>query len=120
MGGRGYADDFQNLSQILVQAIQHKGFAVVDILQPCVTFNLVNTREWYAKHMKKLSDMNWDPTNKDKALLITANWEEGIPIGVIYREERPTFEDQQPALKNGPLVDQVRSYSVSALLSDFQ
>lgn len=117
---RGYSDDMAGLSKIFIEAIKHRGFAVVDVLQPCVTFNLINTREWYVKHTKKLDDTGWDPSNKDKAFLEAGNWNDKIPIGVLYKEEKLTFEDHQNALKQGALITQVKKYDVSELVEEFR
>jgi 2-oxoglutarate ferredoxin oxidoreductase subunit beta len=116
---RGYADDLIGLTKIFKAAISHKGFAVVDVLQPCPTFNLHNTRDWYTKHFRKLEAENWDPTDKAKALAIASGWEEGIPMGILYREERPTLEESFPALKDLPLNEQVKKYDVAELLKEF-
>ena len=115
---RGFADDIPGLTKIFVASIKHKGFAIVDVLQPCVTLNLANTREWYQKHTKKI-DSSWDTHNKEKALLLGGNWDGGIPLGIIYEEERPTLEEILPALAGAPLIDQVRKYDVSELIKDF-
>lgn len=116
---RGYADDIPLLTQLFIAAIKHKGFSVLDIIQPCPTFNVYNTREWYQKHLKKLEPKIWDSHNKEKALAIAGNWSEGIPIGVIYEEKRPTLHEKIPALSGEPLVSQVKKYDVRELLKDF-
>jgi 2-oxoglutarate ferredoxin oxidoreductase subunit beta len=104
---RSFAGDVAHLTKIIKMAIQHRGFALVDILQPCVTFNHVNTYEWYKKRVYKLDEENgYDPTDKFVAFKKSLEWGDRIPIGVIYREERPTFEEQLPALKKGPLFEQ--------------
>lgn len=115
---RAYAFDTKELTRILKAAIEHKGFSVVDVLQPCVTLNLVNTSSWYTEHMKKLDD-TWDPTNKEKAIQITGSWDNGIPVGIIYKEERPTLEEKYGLMEKVSLVDQVKQYDVKELLKEF-
>lgn len=118
---RGYTDDLAHLSHILAQAISHRGFSVVDILQPCPTFNFFNTREWYRKHMYNLDETSWDPTQKDQALLKAAQWDGGkIPIGIIYKTKRPTFHDGKSSFKNGPLVQQVKKVDVKKFVERFR
>ncbi len=102
---RGYSGDVKHLTDLLVLALQHKGYRLLDILQPCVTFNLHNTYDWFKERVYLVDDEEgYDPANRDMALMKTLEWGEKIPIGLIYRIEGiPTFEDQVPALKEGPL-----------------
>ena len=87
--------------------ITHQGFALIDVLQPCVTFNHKNTFSWYRERVYKLEEeANYDPGDKLAAFSKAQEWGDRIPIGVIYRKERPTFEEQLPALNKGPLVKQ--------------
>lgn len=94
----------EHLKRMMVEAIRHKGFALLDILQPCVTFNKTNTWAWYKQRVKELP-ADYDPTNRALALETAFKWGDEIPIGIIYRTERPTFESQQPALAHGPLAE---------------
>jgi 2-oxoglutarate ferredoxin oxidoreductase subunit beta len=116
---RGYADDVKHLTNLIKQAITHRGFALVDVLQPCVTLNKVNTREWFKKRVYKLK--RWNPTNKKKALIKAGEWGKKIPIGLFYQEKRPTYEDQLPQLVKKPLVKQsVKVRNISQLLKQFK
>ena len=90
---RGYGGDPDSLVDLIVQAISHRGFSLVDILQPCVSFNKVNTYAWYRDHCKKL-DASHDPTDIQAALRVALGDETEIPVGVIYRNPRPAFEDK--------------------------
>lgn len=102
---RSFAGDIEHLSKMIQEAVKHKGFAVVDILQPCVTFNKLNTFQWYKQRVYKIGEGDgYDPTNRLKAFEKSLEWGEKIPIGIIYKKERSTFEEQIPALKKGPLV----------------
>ncbi|NAY89142.1 MAG: 2-oxoacid:ferredoxin oxidoreductase subunit beta [Desulfurococcales archaeon] len=102
---RGYAFDGVHLKNLIKMAIQHRGAAFVDVLQPCVTFNDVYTAEFYRKAIFKLEDdHDWDPVvhepNEAKEKLLKAmdksmEWGSKIPIGVFYANELvPTFEDR--------------------------
>lgn len=117
---RGFADDLQGLTELMLMAIEHKGFAVLDILQPCPTFNLINTREWYGKYIKKLTQDNWDASNKNKALILAGNWHDFIPVGILYQEARPTLEESLPALSGEPLISQVKEYDIMNLLEELR
>jgi len=102
---RGFAGDVQHLSQLIMQGIQHRGFALIDILQPCPTFNRQNTFAWFRERVYKLDDQDHDPTNKRAAMEKALEWGDRIPIGLVYTEQRVTFEDRLPGLARGPLVE---------------
>ncbi len=103
---RGFSGDIEYLTDLIVQGVQHKGTAILDILQPCVTFNKKNTYQWYQERVHKLEDGSHDVSSKEAAFEAAGAWEENIHIGVYYEEDRPTYEDQLPQLKNGPLAEQ--------------
>ncbi len=103
---RGFAGDVDYLAGLFQAAISHHGFALVDILQPCVSFNHQNTYQWYRQRVYKVEDEGYDPTDKVAALTKAQEWGDRIPIGIIYRQERPTYEDRLPQLKKGPVVNQ--------------
>ena len=119
--GRGFAGDIEHLAKLIQQAITHKGFAFIDILQPCVTFNRKNTYSWYRDRVYKLEeDISYEPSSKALAFDKAQEWGERIPIGVIYRKESATFEEQLPALHRGPLVkQQIEPERVQRLLNEF-
>jgi 2-oxoglutarate ferredoxin oxidoreductase subunit beta len=100
---RGFAGDIPHLKELIKEAIRHRGFCLIDILQPCVTFNKINTYEWYRQRVYKLP-ADYDPSDRLEAFKKALEWGERIPIGIIYKKERPIFEEQIPVLKEGPLV----------------
>jgi 2-oxoglutarate ferredoxin oxidoreductase subunit beta len=104
---RSFSGDPDHLTEMMKLAILHKGFALLDILQPCVTFNKVNTFQWYKERVYKL-DPDYDPSNIHLAFEKSLEWGERIPIGVIYKKERPTFEDVIPQLQGEPLYKKKR------------
>ena len=101
---RGFAGEVVHLSQLIMQGIQHRGFALIDVLQPCPSFNHKNTYTWYRERVYKLDGDGYDPGNRMAASEKAQEWGDGIPIGVIYRQERPTFEERLPALRKGALA----------------
>lgn len=104
---RTFTGDREQLKYLLKEAMKHKGYALIDILQPCVTFNKVNTFKWYKERVYSL-DESYDPSNKSKAFEKALEFgDEGIPTGIIYREEgKAVFEDIHPVIsKDEPLVD---------------
>lgn len=113
---RSYAYDVRHLKETIKQAVQHKGLAFIDCLQPCPTYNNVNTKDWYAgedrkdasgkpqSRLYKLDEAGFDPIvhdwNEDLKKKTTAiekamEWGDRIPIGVFYRNTlEPTFQER--------------------------
>ena len=103
---RSYAGDINHLSEMMAAAVRHKGFSVVDILQPCVTFNKLNTYEWYQKRIYKIDAAGgYDPANLARALQVGAEWGDRIPLGLFYQEQRMTLEESIPQLKEQSLAE---------------
>jgi 2-oxoglutarate/2-oxoacid ferredoxin oxidoreductase subunit beta len=102
---RGFAGDMVFLQQLMTAAINHKGFALIDILQPCITFNRVNTFKYYRERVYHLEE-EYDPTDRTAAFDRAREWGERIPTGVLYRHDRPLFEERVPVLAEAPLVKQ--------------
>ena len=90
---RGFAGNKEHLGLILRKALQHRGFACIDILQPCVVFNKVNTFKWYKERVYDMNDAGHDPADLGEAFRLAGEWEEKIPIGIFYAQERPTLGD---------------------------
>jgi len=111
--GRGFSGEIEHLSDLIAQAISHRGFSLLDILQPCVTFNRVNTYQWYRGRVYKL-DSSYNPRDRMMAFQKAQEWGDRIPIGLIYLEERPTYEDHNPKITDAPLVEQ------DPVLKDFE
>ncbi len=109
---QGFSGDLTHLTDLMVSAIQHKGFSLMNIFQPCVTFNHVTTYQWYRERVYKLDASNHDPKNLTKAFEKSLEYETKVPIGLIYQSERPTYTDSlsqlaQNTLTGAPLqVDQ--------------
>ncbi len=115
---RSYSGSKDNLVGVIQAAIRHKGFSLVDILHPCVSFNRVNTHAWYKQRVFDLLGSDHDMSNKQQALALAEQWEEKIPIGILYQKETTSFTDRIDHLKDGPLVS--RAYerqAVQALLT---
>lgn len=102
---RGFSGEIDHLAGLIATGVKHHGFALIDILQPCVSFNHVNTFQWYKQRVYKL-EADYYPTDKAAALQKAQEWGDRIPIGIIYRQERTVYEDTLPQLKDMPLVKQ--------------
>lgn len=104
---RGFAGDITHLAQIIKMGIEHRGFALIDILQPCISFNPKNTYQWYKDRVYRIEEIEgYDPGDKMAAFARAQEWGDRIPIGLIYRKEKPVYEETLPALKDMPLVKQ--------------
>lgn len=105
--GRAFSGDPKHMTQSIADAISHKGFSLVDVFSPCVTFNKVNTYPWFRKRVYKLeNESDYDISSVSDALQRSMEWGDRIPIGCFYRDQQPTYEDGDPALQDGPLIHQ--------------
>ncbi|PIY80464.1 MAG: 2-oxoacid ferredoxin oxidoreductase [Candidatus Pacebacteria bacterium CG_4_10_14_0_8_um_filter_42_14] len=103
---QGFTAQLPQLTEMIEAGMEHKGLAVINVLQPCVTFNKVNTYAYYLKRIQKLAE-NYDPSDYRAALEIThLPLEEKFPLGIIYKTDRVTYQDELPQLEAGPLVHQ--------------
>ncbi|MDI3316648.1 MAG: 2-oxoacid:ferredoxin oxidoreductase subunit beta [Bacillota bacterium] len=102
---RGFAGEPKDLARLIREALHHRGYALVDILQPCITYNKVNTYDWYAERIVRLEAEGHDPSDFDAAWERAGEFGERIPVGILYRtEEVPAYEEKVPGLQRGPLV----------------
>jgi 2-oxoglutarate ferredoxin oxidoreductase subunit beta len=117
---RGYAGDMRHLADLLVEAISFKGFALVDVLQPCVAWNRNQTYEFYGERVYKLEETEHDTGDLVKAQEKAREWGEKIPIGVLYRKERPVYGENFPFLKGAPMARRsLDGIDISELLREF-
>lgn len=117
---RGFSKEMKHLTKLIVDGVRHEGFALIDVLQPCVTFNRKNTYEWFSERVYKLEETGYDVTNKQAAFLKSLEWNGRIPIGLFYREIRPTYEDELPQIAEAPLVRQrIEEINITALMDEF-
>ncbi|MFH1874455.1 MAG: 2-oxoacid:ferredoxin oxidoreductase subunit beta [Pseudomonadota bacterium] len=82
---RGFVGKPEHLSNLIAQGIAHQGFSLIDVLQPCVTFNKLNTYAWYNERVYELK--GHDPANWEAALKLAYEWPEKIPLGLIYKHQ---------------------------------
>jgi len=116
---RSFAGAIDHLAKMIQEAMAFRGFALVDVLQPCVSFNKVNTYAWYRQRCKELPN-DYDPANWETAMKTAEIWGEQIPIGVIYRNQKPTFEDHFPIVGKGGLIGQGTDFAALAqIINDY-
>ena len=84
---QGFSKDLNELAQLIEAGIRHKGFSFINVFSPCVTFNKINTYEWYSQRIKKLSDLaGYDPGNRMAAMQCVME-QEGLVTGLIYERK---------------------------------
>ncbi|MCH2694288.1 MAG: thiamine pyrophosphate-dependent enzyme [Acidobacteriia bacterium] len=104
---RAFSGDPKHMADTIAGGIAHKGFALIDVFSPCVTYNKINTYPWFRKRVYRLEESSeYDPTNFQEALNRAYEWGDRIPLGLIYKDEQPTYEESEPALKEEPLAHQ--------------
>lgn len=99
---RGFSGDVSHLRDLIVGGIKHRGFALIDIFQPCVTFNNQNTYDWFKERVYKLQEVEgYTARDKQAAFARALEWGPKIPMGLFYQEERATYADELDQL-TGP------------------
>lgn len=89
---RGFAGKVDHLRDIIIAAIGHKGFAFLDVISPCVTFNRVNTFKYFQEKVALLPS-NYEPNDRTKAVEMSTTSVDKIYLGIYYQEEKPTYSD---------------------------
>jgi 2-oxoglutarate ferredoxin oxidoreductase subunit beta len=102
---RGFTGEMKHLTWLIKEAFNHKGFSLVDILQPCVTFNKINTYDWYKQRVYQIGSEH-NPGDRTAAFNKALEWAERIPLGIIYRNSRQILEERIPVIKDKTLVQQ--------------
>ncbi|MFQ5524716.1 MAG: thiamine pyrophosphate-dependent enzyme [Thermoanaerobaculia bacterium] len=103
---RAFSGEPKHMSQLVSAAIDHRGFSLIDVFSPCVTFNKLNTYGWFKERLYKLEEQGHDTNDFMAAMEKSLEFGEQIPIGLLYQDERPIYDDSEPVLQRGPLVDQ--------------
>jgi 2-oxoglutarate/2-oxoacid ferredoxin oxidoreductase subunit beta len=115
-----FAGDVKHVIETVKSAVNHNGFSVVNILQPCVTFNKINTYHYYLEHTYKLSQ-DYDASNMTAAMgkALELN-EEKFPLGIIYQVDRPTYHEQLTHIDQSKgLVNAERFTDIESIVSEF-
>lgn len=120
---RAFSGDTEQAKEIFKKAITHKGYALVDVFQPCVTFNKINTYQWFKDNTYYLKD-SYDPYDRNQAFK-KATEAEKLPLGVLYinpdkktftenigtfdLDKRPLYQREPDLLKLSSLIDKFKS-----------
>lgn len=102
---RSFCGDKAHLSSMIQEGVKYKGFSLIDVMQHCMTFNKKNNFIWYKQRATPLPP-EYDPHDKIKAIEKALEWGDKIPIGIIYRDGRPAYEDASGLAKEKALVEQ--------------
>jgi len=101
---RGFSGDPKHLVELMKKAILHKGFSLIDIFSPCVTFNHDNDYTFFRPRIKKLEDEGHDSSDWKAACEKAMAWGDTIYIGLFLQKERPSLDQLEPVLdEGGPL-----------------
>jgi 2-oxoglutarate/2-oxoacid ferredoxin oxidoreductase subunit beta len=111
---RAFAGDAPHLKETVKAALLHKGFSLVDIFQPCVSFNKINTYEWYKQRVYHI-ETDYDPEDRAAAFRKAIEPEDRLPLGIIYRNNRPVFDNGIPVIAEKPLVRHNQSPDISKI-----
>jgi 2-oxoglutarate ferredoxin oxidoreductase subunit beta len=102
--GRGFSGEPVHLAEVMKRALAHKGFSLVDVFSPCVTWNKVNTYAWFRERVVKLEAEGHNPADREAALRQGLREDGKLPIGVFFEIDEPTFMEEEPSLQGEPLV----------------
>jgi len=101
---QAFSGDPKQLTRICEEAIRHRGFALINVFSPCVTFNKVNTYEWFKSRLVNVDEIEgYDVTDKYGAARVVGE-NDGLVVGVVYREERPVYHEALPAVSEVPIA----------------
>ncbi|HLH85715.1 MAG TPA: thiamine pyrophosphate-dependent enzyme [Thermoplasmataceae archaeon] len=99
---RAFSGDAIHLKEVIKRGILHKGFSFIDVFSPCVTYNKINTYDFFRKRVYKPET---DVKDFNRAYALAQEWGDRIPIGVFYEVDAPRYEDMDRILKSGSLVE---------------
>ena len=119
---RGNAMDIMHLKQLFKEAIRHRGFSLVDVFQPCTTYNKIQSAVWYKQNTYKVEeDKSYNPEDKAAAFAKAYEWSPKIPLGVLYKVDYPCYEDGLPQIKDTPLVHQpIGNIDIAPLMEKYK
>ncbi|MFC0525032.1 2-oxoacid:ferredoxin oxidoreductase subunit beta [Pontibacillus salicampi] len=104
---QSFSSDLKELTSIIEQGVQHDGFSFINVFSPCVTYNKVNTYEWFKKHLVSVNAIDgYDRTNRQQAME-TIMKHNGLVKGILYEDQgSKSYQSKLPHVKEEPLVKQ--------------
>ena len=117
---QGFTGNVSHLTELIKKGIVHKGFSLINVLQPCVSFNKINTFSYYKERTYQLADnYNFQDIHGALEKALEPTLANKFPLGVIYQSERTTFDDSLPQLKEKTLLEKERFLNYDEILKDF-
>jgi 2-oxoglutarate ferredoxin oxidoreductase subunit beta len=104
---QSFSSNLKQLTELIEAAIKHNGFSFINVFSPCVTFNKINTYEWFKEHIVDLDEIpDYDPSNRMMAMQKIMETE-GMLVGLIYQDtSRTSYENHVPGFRKEPLAKQ--------------
>jgi 2-oxoglutarate ferredoxin oxidoreductase subunit beta len=120
---QSFSSDLKELTSLIEQGINHKGFSLINVFSPCVTYNKVNTYDWFKENLVKLSDVEgYDPSNKEMAMQ-TLMQNKGLVTGLIYQnKDQKSYQQLITGYSEEPLVEselQLEKAQFEKLVAEF-
>lgn len=116
---RSFSGDPKHLQDMIKAAMAHKGYALIDVMQPCVSFNKINTFKWYKERAYYIPETH-DPTDRVKAFeLAQVFGDEGIPMGILYLDQKATFMERIPHITQPLITYERKPTDIDWLLDKF-
>ena len=102
---QSFSTDLKDLTAIIEAGLNHKGFSFINVFSPCVTYNKINTYDWFKEHLTKLNTIEgYDSSNKELAMQ-TLMQHDSLVTGIIYQDtSRPSYQELVPGYAEEPLT----------------
>jgi 2-oxoglutarate ferredoxin oxidoreductase subunit beta len=94
-----------HLQEMIEKGIKHKGMAVIEVMQFCITFNKINTPDYYEPRLYDVQETDLDISSKENSLQLANQWGEKIPFGILHQVDQDPYEEQFPQLHGKSLVE---------------
>ncbi len=123
---RGFSGDAKGLAELIQKGVEHKGFSFIDVQSPCVTYNKLNTYDWFRERVYNLQEKGHDKEDFSAAVQRAIEWptvgpEDKVPVGIFYQTQKPTYEEGERAYQVGNPVKRklgVTAEQRTALMAD--
>ncbi len=117
---RGYSAEPEQLKNIFIKAFMHKGFSFIDVLQPCVTFNKIDTYDYYRERIYKLEDLKEYESSNLLYALQKSMEQEKIPLGIFYQTQKPAYHEGLNQINDKALVFQdISNININKLINSY-
>jgi 2-oxoglutarate ferredoxin oxidoreductase subunit beta len=117
---RGFSGNMGQLNDLVIAAVRHRGFAFIDVMQVCVTYNPARSYKWYKERVYDVKEKEHDPADRNKALTFAlAPDDDRLATGIFYQGDQNPYEDSLPPLREGPLVNQnIEQTDIQGLMTE--